>query len=163
MPLFHLFYEGIIYEQTKGTTMGSSLSLIVENIFMEHFEARALNSWHHKPKCWFIFVDDIFLFGRMDFKPSIAFSTILITFSSIFNSLWKYNPTILFLFLMFLSLYCLMTPLPTNFIERRLILNFIFMPILITTLPKNQVSLRHLSPMPLKYLLPSSLPQTNPT
>jgi hypothetical protein len=45
----------------KGTTMGSSLSPVVANIFMEHFETLALNNFHLKPKCWFRFVDDTFV------------------------------------------------------------------------------------------------------
>jgi retron-type reverse transcriptase len=32
-------FKGVCYEQTKGTTMGSSLSPVVANIFMEHFES----------------------------------------------------------------------------------------------------------------------------
>jgi hypothetical protein len=43
-------FKGICYEKTEGTTMGSSLSLIVSNIFMEHFNASALN-FHLNPKC----------------------------------------------------------------------------------------------------------------
>lgn len=39
-----LSFKGTIYEQTKGTIMGSPLSPIVANTFMEHFETRALNS-----------------------------------------------------------------------------------------------------------------------
>jgi hypothetical protein len=33
-----------MYEQACGVTMGSPLSLIVENIYMEHFEGKALDS-----------------------------------------------------------------------------------------------------------------------
>ena len=49
-------FKSKFYEQTEGTTMGSCLSLIVANIFMEHFETLALNSFSLKPKCWFLFV-----------------------------------------------------------------------------------------------------------
>ena len=41
--------------------MGSSLSPVIANIFMEHFETLALNNFHQKPKCWFRFVDDTFV------------------------------------------------------------------------------------------------------
>jgi hypothetical protein len=54
-------FKGTCYEQTEGTTMGSSLSPVVANIFMEHFETLALNNFHLKPKCWFRFVDDTFV------------------------------------------------------------------------------------------------------
>lgn len=39
-------YKGEFYEKMEGTTMGSSLSLVVANIFMKHFEAFALNNFH---------------------------------------------------------------------------------------------------------------------
>ena len=47
-----------MYEQTNGVAMGSPLSPIVANIFMESFETLALNSYTLKPKVWKIFVDD---------------------------------------------------------------------------------------------------------
>jgi hypothetical protein len=34
---------------------------IVANIFMEHFETLTVNSYPHKPKCWFQVVDDNFI------------------------------------------------------------------------------------------------------
>jgi hypothetical protein len=34
------------------TSMGSSLSLVVANIFMEHFKTLAINPSHIKTKCW---------------------------------------------------------------------------------------------------------------
>jgi hypothetical protein len=54
-------FKGVFYEQNEGTTMGSSLSPVVANIFMEHFETLSLRRFHLKPKCWFYFVDDIFV------------------------------------------------------------------------------------------------------
>jgi hypothetical protein len=56
--------------------MGSSLSLMAANIFMEHFENLALKIFHLKPKCWFRFVDDTFVIWPHG-SPSI------------FNSPWK--------------------------------------------------------------------------
>jgi hypothetical protein len=41
--------------------MGNSLSPIVSNIFMEHFEKLALDSAPYKPSLWLRFVDDIFV------------------------------------------------------------------------------------------------------
>jgi hypothetical protein len=54
-------FKSIYYEQTEGTTMGSSLSPVVANIFMEHFETLTLNIFHLKPKCYFRFVDNTFV------------------------------------------------------------------------------------------------------
>ena len=51
-------FEGEFYEQTCGVAMGSPLSLIVANLFMEDFESKALSSALHQPKLWKRFVDD---------------------------------------------------------------------------------------------------------
>jgi hypothetical protein len=37
------------FQQKDGMAMGSSLSSVVSNIFMEHFEILALDSAQHKP------------------------------------------------------------------------------------------------------------------
>ena len=49
------------YEQVEGAAMGSPLSPIVANIFMEDFEIRALDTSSKKPKMWHRFVDDVFV------------------------------------------------------------------------------------------------------
>ena len=41
--------------------MGSCLYPVVGNIFMEHFETLDLKSFYLEPKCWFRFVDDMFV------------------------------------------------------------------------------------------------------
>jgi len=37
-------YEESFYEQTEGAAMGSSLSLVIANLYMEHIEQLALQS-----------------------------------------------------------------------------------------------------------------------
>jgi hypothetical protein len=51
-------YQGEFYEKTSGVAMGSPLSPIVANLFMENFEKRALESFPLKPLRWKRFVDD---------------------------------------------------------------------------------------------------------
>jgi hypothetical protein len=51
-------YQGEFYEQTCGVAMGSPLSPIVANLFMENFEKRALDSFPLKPLRWKRYVDD---------------------------------------------------------------------------------------------------------
>ena len=49
------------YEQVEGAGMGSPLSPIVANIFMEDFETRALDTSPKKSKMWHRYVDDVFI------------------------------------------------------------------------------------------------------
>jgi hypothetical protein len=51
-------FRGSFYEQTEGMAMGSPLSLVVANLYMEHFEGQALDSFPLKPKGWRRYVDD---------------------------------------------------------------------------------------------------------
>ena len=47
-------------KQREGVAMGSPLSPVVSNLFMEHFERKALESFTHKPKWWLRFIDDVY-------------------------------------------------------------------------------------------------------
>jgi len=54
-------FEGEFYEQTYGVDMGSTISPIVANLFMEDFESRALSTSPFKLKCWKICADDTYI------------------------------------------------------------------------------------------------------
>ena len=54
-------YDGKFYEQTEGVAMGSPLSPVVANFFMEKLEQQALSTASYKPKVWFRYVDDTFV------------------------------------------------------------------------------------------------------
>jgi hypothetical protein len=49
------------FQQKDGMAMGNSLSPIVCDLYMSHFEELALDSSTYKPSCWFRYVDDTFV------------------------------------------------------------------------------------------------------
>jgi hypothetical protein len=49
------------FQQKDGMATGSSLSSIMSNIFMDHFEKLVLDSAQHKPSLWLRYVENMFL------------------------------------------------------------------------------------------------------
>jgi retron-type reverse transcriptase len=54
-------FDGHFYEQTDGVAMGSPLSPVIANFFMEDFEKKAIEQATHKPVCGFRYIDDTFV------------------------------------------------------------------------------------------------------
>ena len=54
-------FDGQYFEQTDGVAMGSPLSPVIANFFMEDFKEKALNQATLKPTCWYRYVDDTFV------------------------------------------------------------------------------------------------------
>jgi len=69
-------YNNQFYEQTSGAAMGSPISPVIANIFMEHFEKEALQKTPKKPEVWFRYVDDTFVIwrhGRAELRKFLIF------------------------------------------------------------------------------------------
>ena len=51
-------YDGEFYNQLEGAAMGSPVSPLTANIFMEDFECKTLSSYPNPPRFWGRYVDD---------------------------------------------------------------------------------------------------------
>ena len=69
-------YGNEFFEQRDGAAMGSPLSPVVANIFMEEFENEALQEAGSKPRLWLRYVDDTFVIwsqGRDQLEDFLSF------------------------------------------------------------------------------------------
>ena len=77
-------YNGEFYEQRQGAAMGSPVSAVVANLYMEFFEELALESAPSRPRFWKRYVDDTCcimwrgevepLLHLSDVRPTIKFT-----------------------------------------------------------------------------------------
>ena len=61
-------FQNRFYEQVEGAAMGSPISPIVANLYMEYFEGRALWSAANPPQVWYRFVDDTWVIQQQSSK-----------------------------------------------------------------------------------------------
>ena len=63
-------FQGRFYQQTEGAAMGSPISPIVANLFMEDLEFQAIQTSSTPPALWKRFVDDTFTIIKKEDKNS---------------------------------------------------------------------------------------------
>ena len=67
----YFFFQGKYYEQVQGAVMGSPLSPLIANLFMEEFDVNALSSYPHPISLWLRFVDDTFVINKAEHSQAL--------------------------------------------------------------------------------------------
>ena len=57
-------FQGQFFKQVEGAAMGSLVSAIVANLYMEYLEQKALSTAPHPPRFWHRIVDDTFVIHK---------------------------------------------------------------------------------------------------
>ena len=63
-------FQGQFYEQVKGAAIGSPVSPIIANLYMEYFEQKALSTASHPARLWHHCVDDTFVIQKEENKQN---------------------------------------------------------------------------------------------
>ena len=64
-------FQDQYYEQVQGVAMGSPVSPIVANLYMEYFEQKALSTASHPPRLWCWYVDNSFVIQKEENKQNV--------------------------------------------------------------------------------------------
>ena len=62
----YFVFQDIFYEQNRGAAMGSPISPIIANIYMEAFEQKAIATALHPPRVWRRYVDDTWVIQQQE-------------------------------------------------------------------------------------------------
>ena len=67
----YFLFQNQYFEQTKSASMGSPVSPIVANIYMEAFEDRTINAALNPPRIWRRNMDDTFVIQQKSHKEEV--------------------------------------------------------------------------------------------
>ena len=67
----YFLFQGKYYEQVQFAAMGSPISPLIANLFMEEFEVKILSTCPHPPSLWLRFVDDTFVITRTEHSQAL--------------------------------------------------------------------------------------------
>ena len=67
----YFLFQGKYYEQVHGVAMGSPISTLIANLFMEEFEVKALSTTPHPPCLWVRFVDDTLVIHKTEHSTQL--------------------------------------------------------------------------------------------
>ena len=67
----YFLFQSKYYEQVQGAAMGSPISPLIANLFMEEFEVKALSTCPHPPSLWLRFVYDTFVITKAEHSQEL--------------------------------------------------------------------------------------------
>ncbi|CAH8642520.1 unnamed protein product, partial [Dicrocoelium dendriticum] len=82
LNMSYFTFQSRLYTQELGLAMGSPISHVLANLYMEDFETKALTDSCSSPKIWWRYVDDILVIIKRDKKDE---------FLNRLNTLWNWN------------------------------------------------------------------------
>ena len=66
LDMKYFVYDSKLYSQDQGLAMGSPLSPVLANLYMENLEQKIMEGFESPPKVWWRYVDDTFVIIRCD-------------------------------------------------------------------------------------------------
>ena len=67
----YFLFLGKYYEQVHGAAMGSPISPLIDNLFMEEFEVKALSTFPDPPRLWLRFIDDTYVISKAEHNQQL--------------------------------------------------------------------------------------------